>query len=51
LPSIETLGPDQGWIDISLQADPRLRAAEAQRRYQQRLAEQRRLSVSALVDR
>lgn len=45
--TIETIGPDDAWIDISLQADARLRAAEAERRYQQRLKEQeRRLSLS-----
>lgn len=40
--TIETLGPDQAWIDISLRADIRLRAGEAERRYAQRVAEQRR---------
>jgi hypothetical protein len=50
--TIETIGPDGAWIDISLQVDARLRAAEAERRYKQRLAEQqRRLSVEALADR
>lgn len=50
--TIETLGPDSAWIDISLQADARLRAAEAERRYQQRLSEQRRrLRTAAQADR
>ena len=31
--TIETLGPDLVWIDISLLADSRLRSAEAERRY------------------
>jgi hypothetical protein len=39
--TIETLGPDGAWVDISLLADARLRAAEAERRYQQRLHETR----------
>ena len=45
--TIETIGPDGTWIDISLQSDARLRVAEAERRYKQRLEEQRRrLSVN-----
>ena len=39
--TIETLGPEQAWVDISLQADARLRAAEAERRYAERLGEMR----------
>ena len=45
--TIETLGPDGAWIDISLLADARLRSAEATRRYAQRVAEQE--SSKALV--
>jgi hypothetical protein len=40
--TIETIGPDEVWVDISLQSDARLRVAEAERRYRQRLEEQRR---------
>lgn len=41
---IEVLGPEM-WEDISLRADSRLRSAEAERRYQQRVDEQwRRLA-------
>lgn len=39
--TIETLGPEDAWIDISLLADSRLRAAEAERRYLRRLEEVR----------
>jgi hypothetical protein len=39
--TIETLGPDQAWEDISLLADARLRSGEATRRYAQRVQEQR----------
>lgn len=38
---VETLGPDGAWVDISLLADSRLRAGEAERRYQRRLSEVR----------
>lgn len=37
--TIEVLGPEV-WEDISLRADSRLRSAEAERRYQQRVDEQ-----------
>jgi hypothetical protein len=39
--TIETIGPDGAWVDISLQADARLRVAEAERRYVRRLEEVR----------
>lgn len=39
--TIETLGPEDSWVDISLLADARLRAAEAERRYVHRLDEVR----------
>lgn len=39
--TIETLGPDDAWVDISLLADARLRAGEAERRYARRVSEQR----------
>lgn len=39
--TVETLGPEGAWIDISLLADSRLRAAEAERRYTKRLEETR----------
>jgi hypothetical protein len=38
---VETIGPDGSWVDISLLADSRLRAGEAERRYQRRLSEVR----------
>jgi hypothetical protein len=38
---VETLGPDGAWHDISLISDARLRAGEAERRYQRRLSEVR----------
>ena len=38
--TIETLGPEQAWEDISLLADARLRRGESSRRYRQRVAEQ-----------
>jgi hypothetical protein len=31
--TIETIGPDGAWVDISLRADARLRAGESERRY------------------
>ena len=39
--TIETIGPDDAWIDISLLADARLRSAEAVRRYARRVEETR----------
>lgn len=39
--TVETLGPENAWVDISLLADSRLRAAEAERRYRKRLEETR----------
>lgn len=38
--TIEVLGPDLVWHDISMRADARLRADEAEHRYRQRVAEQ-----------
>jgi hypothetical protein len=51
--TIETLGPDDAWVDISLLADARLRSAEAERRYRQRVREMRsrRKLASAFVER
>lgn len=40
--TIETIGPEGTWEDISLLADARLRSAEATRRYALRVAEQER---------
>jgi hypothetical protein len=39
--TIEVLSPEQVWHDISLLAHTRLRAGEAERRYQRRLSEVR----------
>lgn len=46
LVTIEVLGPDEAWHDISLLADVSLHKTEATRRYTYRVAEQRhRLSL------
>lgn len=47
--TIETLGPGDAWVDISLLADARLRSAEAERRYRMRVTELR-ASREALVE-
>jgi len=39
--TIEVLGPDHVWEDISLRADARLPAGEAMRQYARRLEDQR----------
>jgi len=48
---IEVIGPDQAWHDISMLADARLRAGEAERRYQRRVQEQHRTWAAPAVER
>jgi hypothetical protein len=47
--TIETIGPDGAWVDISLRADARLRAGESERRYQLR-CDELRIKIATLVE-
>jgi hypothetical protein len=47
--TIETIGPDGAWVDISLRADARLRAGESERRYQLR-CDELRIKSTTLVE-
>jgi hypothetical protein len=47
--TIETIGPEGAWVDISLRADARLRAGESERRYRLR-CDELRIKIVTLIE-